>query len=102
MDKSISRDCIPKTEIPIDLHGNAKVRTYSTDHTRQILLMFLQSGTATINRSYDPCATWMVGFDLKIFLSGYLFYPAGVQTCSNTDFYKDGGGTSKHTKQQNQ
>ena len=31
-----------KTEIPLNLHGNAKVRIYSRDHTHQILLMFLQ------------------------------------------------------------
>ena len=34
----------PKTGNPIDLHGNAKVRIYCRDRTRQILLMSLQYG----------------------------------------------------------
>ena len=35
------------------------------------------------------------GFRRENFLVWISVLSAGVQTCSNTDFYKDGGGTSE-------
>ena len=41
-------ELIRLTEIPIDLHGNTKVRIYFRDRTRQTLLMFLQGVQVSI------------------------------------------------------